>query len=188
LRNFDSILRPFFVFAPFSRFLLLHFLQRLQTIKQHHRPFHTAPAPDKSTHSNLLDLSTLGFFLAQVQYSRFSILTVFNQYSRFPPLFPTSQTASTRSNLLAFYPRLFVTQVQYPRFSILTVPPVFPTSSITRTTPRLVRLHQHRTNNQNFLPTAPSLHKFNIHGFSTCIPKYLQCFNQLHGTFFRLRH
>ena len=191
LRNFDSILRPFFAvqlncntrgsFSCISSnvFKRSNNTTVLFTLYQHQT--------NQLTQIHLLSLSIHGSFLAQVQYSRFSILTVSSSISN---VFKPFQTAPTRPNLLSFYPRLFVTQVRYPRFSTLTVPPVFPTSSNTQTTPRLVRLHQHQTNHQicTPLPTAPSLHKFNIHGFSTCIPKYLQCFNQLQGTFFRLRH
>ena len=101
----------------------------------------------------------------------------------FQRLQTSSDCISTRQiNSLKFtciLPTALRYTIRYPRFSTLTVPPVFPTSSNTQTTPRLVRLHQHQTNHQicTPLPTAPSLHKSDIHGFSTCIPKYLQCFN-----------
>jgi hypothetical protein len=95
LRNFDSILRPFFPVLNSIAIRAvppLHFLQRLQTIKQHHGPFQTVPAPDKSTHSNLLAFS-LSLYSRLLPCTS-SIFTVFNthgfQYSRFPPVFPTS--------------------------------------------------------------------------------------------------
>lgn len=145
LRNFDSILRPFFavqlncntrgsfscissnVFKRSNNTMVLFTLYQHQTNQLTQIYLLSLP-----TAPSLHKFNIHGFQYSRFQYSRFSILTVSSSISNVFKLF---QTASTRSNLLAFYPRLFVTQVRYPRFSILTVPPVFPTSSNTQTTP-----------------------------------------------------